>query len=91
MCACGQLTQSAQHVAVACRDRVTHNAPDGLRRLEATTRTLLGSWLGLRSVRHRKNVDFIHFYVCEARDSMQYRPTECKLRLFGQKTLWLRL
>ena len=41
MCACGQLTQSVQHVVIDC---VTHNAPGGfagLRRLDAATMTWL--------------------------------------------------
>ena len=41
MGACGQLTQSVQHVVVEC---VIHNAPDGfagLRSLDAATRTWL--------------------------------------------------
>ena len=40
--------------------------------------------LQVELIRHRKQFDFIHFSFCEARDSMQYRPTERKLRLFGQ-------
>ena len=43
MCACGQLTQSVQHVVVACSDCVIviHNGPDGLHRLDAATRIWL--------------------------------------------------
>ena len=34
-----------------------------------------GSNLQVEIIRYRNCFDFIHVYFCEARDSMQYRPT----------------
>ena len=41
MCARGLLTQSVQHVVVACSDFVIHNASDGICRQDSATRTWL--------------------------------------------------